>query len=525
MGFLSKLFGLSGKNEKSKESNTGYIQHVSNTRSYGLVTTESVKLTLDSIDKIKKAFVAFDTETTGLSSDYDVIIELGAIRYIDCKAKESFSELVNEGVAVPYDAQVVNHISTEMLQHNGIEPEIAYSRFVSFIDDILHGDTIICAHNASFDLAFLTKTLERLGYSGNIHYVDTLALTRKYIKNLPDYKQETVADYFGIHNRNAHRAVTDAEVCGQLLIKLLDVAEEEIKKKYVKYEGNQPTTEEMETCAVLADIWRRNGCEINNLRVYRTSSKMIDVLHVYNFLKFKVSDHKSYVVIPKDDKPNNADIEPCSKKEGEEDYVRLLFNDPFELFSYEDVFVRIYKEFENNSEEWGGINQFEKEFLCNVNLTPLAEGNIDALLKQAKEHQEEKRQLAIRHKEETMAKEEAKEEKKREKEKRKKEEELKRSELREQQKRINELQQQMLENAEDYSLQTLSTIAELSQVQGKRAIACMDDDHNILKVYESVSQASEAASISPKTIRDVANGKYKHGGGFVWKYVDEMIND
>ncbi len=43
-------------------------------------------------------------------------------------------------------------------------------------------------------------------------------------------------------------------------------------------------------------------------------------------------------------------------------------------------------------------------------------------------------------------------------------------------------------------------------------------------IYQSVSEASNYVGVSPKTIRDVANGKYKHGGGFCWKYADQLYD-
>ena len=48
---------------------------------------------------------------------------------------------------------------------------------------------------------------------------------------------------------------------------------------------------------------------------------------------------------------------------------------------------------------------------------------------------------------------------------------------------------------------------------------------NLVKIYESISEASKAIGIAPKTIRDVANGKYKHGGGFCWKYADQLTDE
>ena len=68
-------------------------------------------------------------------------------------------------------------------------------------------------------------------------------------------------------------------------------------------------------------------------------------------------------------------------------------------------------------------------------------------------------------------------------------------------------------------------ISKLSSEMGKRAVLQLNDDGQIIKIYESVSEASKSVGIAPKTIRDVANGKYKHGGGFCWKYADQLTDE
>ena len=68
-------------------------------------------------------------------------------------------------------------------------------------------------------------------------------------------------------------------------------------------------------------------------------------------------------------------------------------------------------------------------------------------------------------------------------------------------------------------------ISKLSSEMGKRAVLQLNDDGQIIKIYESVSEASKSVGIAPKTIRDVANGKYKHGGGFCWKYADQLTGE
>ncbi len=161
-------------------------------------------------------YIAFDTETTGLFANKDRIIELGAVLFENGRVVDSFSSLLNVHMSIPPQATQVNHITNQMIWSAPEEEEV-YEKFFVFLGDALDGKTVICAHNARFDVSFLSSTFDRLGYDGHIRYVDTLTLARKHIKGVANYKQETLARHFGIVNRASHRAVTDAEVCGQLL--------------------------------------------------------------------------------------------------------------------------------------------------------------------------------------------------------------------------------------------------------------------------------------------------------------------
>lgn len=95
--------------------------------------------------------------------------------------------------------------------------------------DALCGAIVMCAHNAKFDFDFLCHTLSRLGFNANIEYIDTLSLSRKYLHGLENYKQSTIENYFGLTNPSSHRAASDAENCGHILYRLLDVASESLE--------------------------------------------------------------------------------------------------------------------------------------------------------------------------------------------------------------------------------------------------------------------------------------------------------
>ncbi len=51
-----------------------------------------------------------------------------------------------------------------------------------------------------------------------------------------------------------------------------------------------------------------------------------------------------------------------------------------------------------------------------------------------------------------------------------------------------------------------------------RPVLQCSDDGIIIKKHSSVASAAQETGVNPKCIRDTANGKQKHAGGFCWKY-------
>ena len=178
------------------------------------VTAEKNVLT-----ELDKRFIAFDVETTGLDPYCDQIIEIGAVIYENGIQSQTFHSLIKNRFEISEKAQKVNNITEEELKTAPNEKQVI-DRFVKFIGDALEEKTIMCAHNAKFDIEFISKTLERCGYNGNIRYFDTLKLSYKLLKNISNHKQETIAKHLGIEYNVKHRALEDAIVCGQILLQL-----------------------------------------------------------------------------------------------------------------------------------------------------------------------------------------------------------------------------------------------------------------------------------------------------------------
>ena len=57
---------------------------------------------------------------------------------------------------------------------------------------------------------------------------------------------------------------------------------------------------------------------------------------------------------------------------------------------------------------------------------------------------------------------------------------------------------------------------------GSRRIGQYDDDMNLIAEYDSATLAAKAVGSNRTSIRDCANGKQKHAGGFIWRYLDQQ---
>ena len=151
------------------------------------------------------SYVAVDIETTGFKIDQCDIIEVGAVKVADEKIIDKFDMLVNIGYELDPSIVRLTGITDEMLQTAAPLSDVieAFSEFI--------GDSILLAHNASFDMNFLrdayVSTFDRPIVNG---YVDTLRVARRAF---PDMEHRGLADLcrvLGVINEHAHRALDDS---------------------------------------------------------------------------------------------------------------------------------------------------------------------------------------------------------------------------------------------------------------------------------------------------------------------------
>ena len=70
--------------------------------------------------------------------------------------------------------------------------------------------------------------------------------------------------------------------------------------------------------------------------------------------------------------------------------------------------------------------------------------------------------------------------------------------------------------------ETKGTASAFKPAPGNRRIGQYDDDMNLIAEYDSATLAAKAVGSNRTSIRNCANGKQKHAGGFVWRFLDQQ---
>ena len=169
-------------------------------------------------------FVVFDTETTGLEpSGGDRIVQLAGVRIVNGRLLrgEVFNSLVHPGRAIPGASSKVHGITDAMVAT--ADPiEAVLPRFHRFV-----GDAVLVAHNAAFDMKFLTQEQEAAGVAFTNPVLDTVLLGAAVFGATESLTLDALAERFDIRiaSEERHTALGDALATGHTLLKLLDLLE------------------------------------------------------------------------------------------------------------------------------------------------------------------------------------------------------------------------------------------------------------------------------------------------------------
>ncbi|MCJ8500198.1 3'-5' exonuclease [Desulfatitalea alkaliphila] len=169
------------------------------------------------------ACTAFDTETTGLDPrGGDAIVAIGAVRIVNGRLlrEEIFDRLVNPLRPVPAAATRIHGIDDAMLKDRPVIDQVLpqFHRFAA--------DSVLVAHNASFDMRMLQLQEARTGLSFNQPVLDTLMLAAVVHPWHRNHSLEAVAARIGVPVAGRHTALGDALIAAELFLKLIPLLAE-----------------------------------------------------------------------------------------------------------------------------------------------------------------------------------------------------------------------------------------------------------------------------------------------------------
>lgn len=168
-------------------------------------------------------YTVVDIETTGLSPQYDEIIEICAVRYRNKEFTEKYTTLVKPKYKIDGFIENLTGITNDMLS---TAPSIkkVLPKFLDFL-----GNDIIVGHNIHFDINFIyDNCIEYLSKPLSNDFVDTMRIARLLHKENKHNRLSDIAERYNLSYEGAHRADFDC----LLTNKILQIFEKEFKENY-----------------------------------------------------------------------------------------------------------------------------------------------------------------------------------------------------------------------------------------------------------------------------------------------------
>ena len=177
------------------------------------------------------SYVAIDVESPNRFANS--ICSIALVKVENGKIIDNFYSLVNPETTFDPICINVHGITPEMVQH--------YPNFLDLWSQIesFFTDSILAAHNATYDLSVIAKTLANYGIiMPNINYLCTMNLTKKYHQ----YESLSLNDLcteFNIPLFEHHNALADATACADLLNTLSSKYDIILENEIVHYNSDK----------------------------------------------------------------------------------------------------------------------------------------------------------------------------------------------------------------------------------------------------------------------------------------------
>ena len=162
--------------------------------------------------------VVVDTETTGLDTAKDRIIQVGAIAMdgADLRQDLTFDSYVNPGLPIPEASRAIHGITDADVAD--AEPA---SAVLPALDEWI-GPRVILGFSIGFDLAVIRAEYERVGRDWTPHRsLCVRHLSEIVAPNLPNTSLDTLAEWLGVEIEGRHQALGDAVATARVFAKMI----------------------------------------------------------------------------------------------------------------------------------------------------------------------------------------------------------------------------------------------------------------------------------------------------------------
>ncbi len=168
------------------------------------VATVAMNMAQDFLDG--ERVLAFDLETTGISTNSDKIVQIALIGSSSDGDEISYETLINPRRAIPLQASEVHGI-----YDSDVRTLDDFSKFADEVFELIEGSVIVGHNVRQFDLPLLNNEFRRLGKlpPSPKAVMDTLEVVRR-IKIPRPHNLGSLCTRHGISLENAHTAAADA---------------------------------------------------------------------------------------------------------------------------------------------------------------------------------------------------------------------------------------------------------------------------------------------------------------------------
>lgn len=170
-------------------------------------------------------FSVVDTETTGMTSKYNRVMDIGIVTIKNGEIVNKWEALINPQQTVESWITFYTNISDFQVKNKP-----TYDVFAPKIHSLLEG-TIFVGHNVEFDYSFVEAEMHRASFPFSYPKLCTVKLGRKLLPELKNAHLDAISDYYGIEISARHRALPDAEATALILLEFISKAKEQHSAK------------------------------------------------------------------------------------------------------------------------------------------------------------------------------------------------------------------------------------------------------------------------------------------------------